>query len=75
MHSKQQNPSARGAPLWHVENEVMAPDSLRFMVTRDPFARLWSAYVDKFILPDFWGHTGIYVVRRFRKNPMAVAKK
>ena len=53
----------------------MAPDSLRFMVTRDPFARLWSAYVDKFILPDFWGHTGIYVVRRFRKNPTAVAKK
>ena len=57
------------------EGEIVAPRSLRFLVTRDPFARLWSAYVDKFLLPDFWGHFGLSVVRRFRKAPTELAKR
>ncbi|XP_046376591.2 carbohydrate sulfotransferase 11-like [Haliotis rufescens] len=27
-----------------------------FMFVREPYARLWSAYVDKFYLPDFWSN-------------------
>lgn len=26
----------------------------RFLFSRDPFSRLWSAYLDKYYLPDFW---------------------
>lgn len=25
-----------------------------FMFSRDPYTRLWSAYIDKLLLPDFW---------------------
>ncbi|KAK6165983.1 hypothetical protein SNE40_022781 [Patella caerulea] len=28
--------------------------NLRFMFVREPYARLWSAYLDKLFLPDFW---------------------
>ncbi|XP_071104234.1 carbohydrate sulfotransferase 9-like [Haliotis cracherodii] len=28
----------------------------RFMFVRNPFTRLWSAYIDKVFLPDHWGH-------------------
>ncbi|KAH9498607.1 hypothetical protein Btru_007775 [Bulinus truncatus] len=27
---------------------------IRFMFVRDPYSRLWSAWIDKFLLPDFW---------------------
>ncbi|XP_041374758.1 uncharacterized protein LOC121387646 [Gigantopelta aegis] len=30
------------------------PYTFRFLFTREPYSRLWSAYVDKFLLPDFW---------------------
>ncbi|XP_076470160.1 carbohydrate sulfotransferase 9-like [Babylonia areolata] len=26
----------------------------RFMFSRDPYSRLWSSYLDKYYLPDFW---------------------
>ncbi|XP_076461805.1 carbohydrate sulfotransferase 11-like [Babylonia areolata] len=39
----------------------------RIMFTRDPWARLWSAYVDKFVLPDSWMDLGRSIVRmRYR---------
>ncbi|KAL4221125.1 hypothetical protein ACF0H5_019384 [Mactra antiquata] len=39
-----------------------------FMFTRDPWARLWSAYIDKFLLPDFW-EIGEYMVKAIKQNP------
>lgn len=39
-----------------------------FMFSRDPYARLWSAYVDKFFLPDFWQSNGVWIVSNFRAN-------
>lgn len=36
------------------KNQREAMANKAFMFTRDPFARLWSAYIDKFVLPDFW---------------------
>ncbi|XP_025084698.1 carbohydrate sulfotransferase 13-like isoform X2 [Pomacea canaliculata] len=36
----------------------------RFMFVRDPYSRLWSAYVDKFLLPNFWKMYGWRIVQR-----------
>lgn len=43
--------------------------SLRVMTVRDPYTRLWSAYIDKFLLPDFWFTKGTAIVRRTRQKP------
>ena len=37
---------------------------LRFMFVREPYSRLWSAYVDKFLLPDYWNVDGVRITRR-----------
>lgn len=46
------------------------PDKIKpgvnFMFSRDPYARLWSAYLDKFFLPDFW-YFGRNVVQEVRQ--------
>ncbi|KAL8574879.1 hypothetical protein ACOMHN_003439 [Nucella lapillus] len=36
----------------------------RFMFVREPYSRLWSSYVDKFLLPDFWHLDGRAISRR-----------
>ncbi|XP_041364488.1 carbohydrate sulfotransferase 11-like isoform X2 [Gigantopelta aegis] len=36
----------------------------RFMFSRNPYSRLWSAYVDKFILPNLWSSTGRRIAKR-----------
>lgn len=37
---------------------------LRFMFVRDPYSRLWSAYVDKFLLVDYWRTEGQNIVKQ-----------
>lgn len=69
------NPYAQGTPLWFYDSVAMQEGALRFMVTRDPYARLWSAYVDKFLLPDFWATHGLEVVRKLRQKPTERAKR
>ncbi|XP_071097741.1 carbohydrate sulfotransferase 11-like isoform X1 [Haliotis cracherodii] len=44
---------------------VMA--TTRFMVARSPFTRLFSAYIDKLYLPDYWSSAGKTIVSR-REN-------
>lgn len=39
-----------------------------FMFSRDPYSRLWSAYIDKFLLPDFWRTDAKAVVKKLRPN-------
>ncbi|WAQ99210.1 CHSTB-like protein [Mya arenaria] len=44
-----------------------------FMFTREPYSRLWSAYIDKFLLPDFWrtdAHAEFlqYIVASYPRN-------
>ncbi|WAR09497.1 CHSTB-like protein [Mya arenaria] len=41
--------------------------ALKFMFSRDPYTRLWSAYLDKFVLPDFW-HTARNAIPVVRQN-------
>ena len=40
-------------------------NGINFMFSRDPFSRLWSAYLDKFFLPDFW-FIGRIVIKELR---------
>ncbi|KAK7114633.1 hypothetical protein V1264_000662 [Littorina saxatilis] len=46
-------PNAYGVD-WNGVKKSVLRDHLRFMFARDPYSRLWSAYLDKFYLPDFW---------------------
>lgn len=46
-----------------------------FMFARDPYSRVWSAYLDKLFLPDFWTYIGINIVRAVRKNPNELSLK
>ncbi|XP_076455143.1 carbohydrate sulfotransferase 11-like [Babylonia areolata] len=49
---------------------VLGEDSTRFMFTRDPYSRVWSAFLDKLLLPDYWGSVGKMIVAR-RSNSSA----
>ena len=40
----------------------------KFMFTRDPYERLWSGYLDKLYLPDFWWWLGIHIVNTTRPD-------
>ena len=39
-----------------------------FMFARDPYERLWSGYLDKLYLPDFWWWLGIQITNNTRPN-------
>ena len=43
--------------------------SNKFTFTRDPYSRQWSAYLDKFFLPDFWNSFGKTASMMFRRRP------
>nr|KAG5695906.1 hypothetical protein BaRGS_017344 [Batillaria attramentaria] len=49
---------SQGTPPEHLLSDF------RFMFVRDPWSRLWSAYLDKFLLIDFWRTDGQQIVRR-----------
>ena len=47
--------------------------SVRAITVRDPFTRIWSAYIDKFLLPDFWASKGKHIISMTRPNPKLMA--
>jgi hypothetical protein len=55
-------------------NEDRLAHSVRTMTVRNPYTRLWSAYIDKFLLPDFWFSKGKHIIRMVRKNPQTFSK-
>ncbi|KAK3593178.1 hypothetical protein CHS0354_039664 [Potamilus streckersoni] len=62
-------------PINHMEKIDLTPGNITilarnftFTFVRDPYARLWSAYVDKFLLPDFWVAFGKNIVAQNRPN-------
>lgn len=47
----------KNTTVYHMNNGVeraMAATRYTFMFTRNPYTRLWSAYLDKIFLPDAW---------------------
>ncbi|KAL8606085.1 hypothetical protein ACOMHN_044421 [Nucella lapillus] len=52
------------------EDRVLVEASYRFLFTRDPYARLWSVYIDKFVLPDnyFWTYHAPRIKSSVYKN-------
>ncbi|XP_064598843.1 carbohydrate sulfotransferase 11-like [Liolophura sinensis] len=56
--------------LRHSEDGFSFPRSSRAVVfTRDPYTRLFSAYIDKIFLPSFWKFIGIAIVQQLRPDP------
>ncbi|XP_053382871.1 uncharacterized protein LOC123562320 [Mercenaria mercenaria] len=49
--------------------------SVRSMTVRNPYTRLWSAFIDKFLLPDFWQTKGRHIIKMIRKNPKPLSAK
>lgn len=49
-------------------------ETIRFLVTRSPYSRLYSAYVDKIFLPEFWNTYGRDIINNFRHNATKLSK-
>ncbi|XP_060570697.1 carbohydrate sulfotransferase 11-like [Ruditapes philippinarum] len=47
----------------------------KFMMSRDPYERLWSGYLDKLFLPDFWWWLGTKMVSEVRPDSDQLSKK
>ena len=60
--------SIKAKPYTLKDAEKVLPHTLRFFFSREPYSRLWSAYVDKFILPDYWCTEGRRIVNRRNKH-------
>ena len=43
------------------------------MFSRDPYTRQWSAYLDKFYLPDFWNTFGRTAIITLRRQPTSLS--
>ncbi|KAH9489738.1 hypothetical protein Btru_057110 [Bulinus truncatus] len=56
----------RGVAFTDQHNKERYP--VRFLVTRDPFSRLLSTYLDKFYLPDFWFSEARKMIRNRAPN-------
>ncbi|KAK7507870.1 hypothetical protein BaRGS_00000835, partial [Batillaria attramentaria] len=58
----------RKSMKYFIVNSSFTPEhlvsDLRFMFVRDPYSRLWSAYVDKFLLVDYWRTEGQNIVKQ-----------
>ncbi|XP_059166249.1 carbohydrate sulfotransferase 11-like [Physella acuta] len=53
VHNGELTPHGGGAN-WTSFKNAFHSFAKRFIFTRDPYARLWSVYLDKYYLPDFW---------------------
>ena len=62
-------------PLENIQPYRRSP--IRFLFVREPYHRLVSAYVDKFLSPnvDFWSSFGRYIVNKFRANASRLSRK
>lgn len=45
-------------------HRMLLSSQYTFMFSRDPYSRLWSAYIDKIFLPDFWRTAARPIIRK-----------
>lgn len=57
--------------LRNISNTDVLKYKFKFMFTRDPYERLWSGYLDKLYLPDFWWWLGTEIINITRPNATA----
>ncbi|XP_041371204.1 carbohydrate sulfotransferase 11-like [Gigantopelta aegis] len=50
------------------ENATFSPNMSKIMFVREPYSRLWSTYIDKFFLPDFWRTYARFAIRWRRRQ-------
>jgi len=52
------------------DQQSLLENSTKFLFVRDPYHRLYSGYVDKFLSPNtvFWKGLGRPIIQRFRRN-------
>lgn len=55
--------------------EEVNRSGLKFMFSRDPYERLWSGYLDKLYLPDFWWWLGTKMISELRPSADDLSKK
>ena len=55
---------------------MILKSSRKFMFVREPYERLFSAYVDKLFAPNalYWSYIGTFITNNFRKNATQVSK-
>lgn len=56
-------------------DKTFIENSVRVTTVRDPYTRLWSAYIDKFLLPDFWFSKGKHIISLVRQNPSQLSRQ
>ena len=57
--------------LFHKGGKDFMENSVKLIVVREPFSRLFSAYVDKLVVPNsyYWDQWGTRAISRYRKSP------
>lgn len=65
--------------LISLSNKTLLDDvnksGLKFMISRDPYERLWSGYLDKLYLPDFWWWLGTKMISELRPSADEASKR
>ncbi|XP_071090737.1 carbohydrate sulfotransferase 11-like [Haliotis cracherodii] len=62
------------SPLDEFTKKTIFGNYTRFMFARDPYSRLWSAYLDKFFLPDFWRSFALDITRQRHDSTIEARK-
>ena len=69
VHSVPYNGTHRMSRLTVQRINRLAKDRDYIMFARNPYTRIWSAYLDKFYLPSFWMYLGCNVIAQQRHKP------
>lgn len=75
--NRNENPNDSGETSAANHIQAFLNSSKKFIFVRDPYARLFSVYIDKLQAPNptFWEKWGIPAVKKFRKRPSEISVK
>ena len=70
VHSVPYNNTPRLSQItMDIVNALSTAGRDRIMFTRNPYSRIWSAYLDKLYLPSMWIMFGLTIIKEQRQNP------